>query len=193
METDNRHLVEKVSQGDRAAFEKLYWIYVNRLYGFVFDLIKSGEVARDIVQEVFIVIWENRENLDPTLSFKSFLFTVAYRRVLNELRRQINSPQFVDYMEFCNQLVQNDENRVNNIDFDLFKRNLQIAKQKLTDRQCEIFNLYTEQGLSVAEISALLKINQQSVRNSLTTSRLVLKKELESYIPIITLLLFALY
>lgn len=174
-----------MSQGDREAFEYMYRQYVDRLYGFVFGLLKSAIQTQDVVQEVFIAVWEHRHTIDPNLSFKAYLFTIAHRRVLNEFRKQVNQPHFSDYMDYIDALPSSDDPVFRAIDFDIFRDQLKKAKTMLTDRQRNIFELHVEKGFSVAEIAEEFLINQQSVRNSLAISRSILKKELETYKPLL--------
>lgn len=188
---NEKYQIKQMSQGDREAFECLYRCYVDRIYGFVYDLLKSSSLTQDIVQEVFIAVWEHRLKIDPELSFKSYLFTIAHRRVLNEFRRQVNQPHFSDYMEYLDAALSSEEPIFRGIDFDAFCRQLAKAKAKLTQRQLHIFELHIEKGFTVTEIAAHLSINPQSVRNSLTVSRTVLKRELESFKPLLVLLFTA--
>lgn len=181
MDTIEKEYVIGLTKGSYKDFTSLYKIYSPRLYAFVFDLVRSQTVTKDIVQETFIKIWVIRTQVDVTLSFKSFLFTIARNLVLNEFRRQLNNPVFTDYIEYtnCADLAENTTER--QMDFDAFNRRLQLAKQKLTSRQREIFELNKEAGLSPVEIARKISISEQSVRNQLSASLQILKKEMADY------------
>ena len=83
--TDNE-LVHLLIQNDEAAFSELYIRYKDKLYYFCLNLLKSAEEANDIVQEIFIRIWESRNFINPELSLSSFLYTMARNRILNYFR-----------------------------------------------------------------------------------------------------------
>lgn len=141
---------------------------------------KSDSAAKDVVQETFVKIWTNRENINPDSSFKAYLFTISYHFLLKELRRQLNHPQMENFLEIKKELV-SAENIEAKYDFDLFLKELEVAKQKLTPRQREIFVLNKEYNLSVTEIASRLSITEQVVRNQLSAALKVLRNELSSY------------
>lgn len=183
MNVDNveKQYVAGLVKGSYKDFTSLYEIYSPRLYAFVFDLVRSRTITKDIVQETFIKIWVIREQVDVTLSFKSFLFTIARNLVLNEFRRQMNNPVFADYIACTNGEDLAENTIEQQMDFDEFNRRLQEAKLKLTSRQREIFEMNKEQGLSPVEIAHKISITEQSVRNQLSASLQILKREMADY------------
>ena len=91
MSNDNSRLREKelvlrLIDGDENAFCELYAEYKNRLIYFAMIFVKSPEFAEDIFQDVFTVIWQSRQMLDPEKSFSSYLYTIVRNRVLNLIR-----------------------------------------------------------------------------------------------------------
>lgn len=79
-------LVTRLTQNDEAAFSELYIRYKDKLFYFCSYLLKSNEEANDIVQDIFIRIWESRSFINPQLSFSSFLYTMARNRIMNYFR-----------------------------------------------------------------------------------------------------------
>ncbi|MCS2956235.1 sigma-70 family RNA polymerase sigma factor [Bacteroides salyersiae] len=135
-------------KGSHADFNKLYDLYADRLYGFAYNLTHSSEMAEEIVQEVFLKIWQMREHLSPEYSFRSFLFTIAKNKFLNDLRNRLT---LLSYDEYTAQLDAAEEgaNTTEN-DFNFHELNEQIlqAKDKLSKRQRTIFEMSREEGLS---------------------------------------------
>lgn len=174
-------LVKEVIAGSYKSYSALYDIWVSHLYRFVFSLVKCTETTQDIVQETFIKVWTNRANLNPELSFKSYLFTISYHLVLKEFRRTINHPQMEDYMEYCNDASLADSPTDQQISFDTFLLEFKKAKEKLPPRQRQIFEMSKEYNLSIAEIAEQLSLTDQSVRNQLSSALKILRKELEKY------------
>lgn len=169
-------------------FTCLYRQYASYLYAFALKLTRSEIQAKEILQETFIRIWVYRARTNPALPFKSYLFAIAKNLLLNEFRRKINSPVFADYLDYCNR-EEWSENRVEEkIDFDEFNRRLQEAKNKLTPRQREIFELNKEYGVSVREIAERTATTEQSVRNQLSAALRELRESMKDYY-----LLFALF
>ena len=177
---EERRLLKELTEGSEFSFNALYNLWASRLYHFAFSYLKSDSAAKDVVQETFVKIWSNRTSINPDASFKAYLFTISYHYLLKELRRQLNHPQMEDYLDFKKDLISTD-NVEAKYDFDLFLKELEVAKQKLTPRQREIFVLNKEYNLSVTEIASRLSITEQVVRNQLSAALKVLRNELSNY------------
>jgi RNA polymerase sigma-70 factor (ECF subfamily) len=80
-------LLLKLKDGSRSAFSLLYKMHVKRVYAFALKILKSPALAEDIVQEVFVRLWENAAHLDPELSLQAYLFTIARNLSLNVIRK----------------------------------------------------------------------------------------------------------
>ena len=109
------------------------------------------------------------------------LFTIAKNHVIDAFRRQINRPEFEDYIRFCEDENLLDNTSVEKIYYDDFLEKLAIAKQKLTPAQRNIFELSREEGMSNSEIAALSELSEQTVKNHLSAALKVLREELRKY------------
>lgn len=181
-------LIKSINGGSEQSFQLLYEHWVSRLYSFVYHYVKSEDITDDIVQETFIRIWTHREQLNPAYSFKSYLFTIAYRLLIRELRRQVNNPLMSEYFFFNSEPSAGNNNSEQQMDFNYFVNHLQEAKKKLSPRQKEIFELNKEQDVTVKEISVRLEIEEQVVRNQLSSALKVLRNELSHYLPLLLFL-----
>ena len=95
----NKELIQLLKRGDVKAFDAIYNQYCKRLYGFVIRYVKQEEDAEEIVQEVFIKIWENRYKIDVYSSFESFLFTITYNSAMSLLRKRLNEKKYIEHLE----------------------------------------------------------------------------------------------
>ena len=170
--------IEKLKRGSYEAFDTLYDMYADSLYGFALLHTKSSVQAEDIVQDTFLKLWNMRASLSVEGSFKSMLFTIAKNHVF---RQQINRPDFEDYIRFCEDEHLLDNTSVEKIYYDDFIDKLAIAKQKLTLAQRNIFEMSREEGMSNAEIAALSDISEQTVKNHLSAALKILREELRKY------------
>lgn len=93
---DEKYIIG-LQKGSYSDFNKLYDLYADRLYGFAYNLTHSEEMAEEIVQEVFLKIWQMREHLSPEYSFRSFLFTIAKNKFLNDLRNRLTLLSYDEY------------------------------------------------------------------------------------------------
>lgn len=78
---DEKDLLVQLKQDSEAAFEELYKLYSTRLFGNLLKLVKSENDAQEILQDVFIKIWDNRQQIDADKSFRSYLFKIAENKV----------------------------------------------------------------------------------------------------------------
>ena len=173
--------INKLREGSHEAFDTLYNVYADSLYGFALLHTKSVVQAEDIVQETFLKLWNMRASLSVEGSFKSMLFTIAKNHVIDIFRQQINRPNFEDYIAFCEDENLLDNTSVEKIYYDDFLEKLAIAKQKLTPAQRNIFELSREEGMSNAEIAAASDLSEQTVKNHLSAALKILRTELRKY------------
>lgn len=185
----NTILLKQLKEGSYKAFNCLYEQHFDLLYGFIFSLTRSHEQTMELVQESFIKVWVNREKIETDLSFKAWLYKMAKNQLLDQLKKQLHTPLFEDYLDYCA-----DENisvnaGENSFDYEAFCQSLTIAKAKLSPRQAEVFGLCKEQGYSTTEVSRLLNISENVVYNYLSQAISTLRKEMPSHFYLFVLLL----
>lgn len=173
--------IKKLQEGSYEAFDTLYNVYADSLYGFALLHTKSTVQAEDIVQDTFLKLWNMRESLSVEGSFKSMLFTIAKNHVIDIFRQQVNRANFEDYIAFCEDENLLDNTSVEKVYYNDFLEKLAIAKQKLTPAQCNIFELSREEGMSNTEIAAASNLSEQTVKNHLSAALKVLRVELGKY------------
>lgn len=173
--------IKKLQEGSYEAFDTLYNVYADSLYGFALLHTKSTVQAEDIVQDTFLKLWNMRESLSVEGSFKSMLFTIAKNHVIDIFRQQVNRANFEDYIAFCEDENLLDNTSVEKVYYNDFLEKLAIAKQKLTLAQRNIFELSREEGMSNTEIAAASNLSEQTVKNHLSAALKVLRVELGKY------------
>jgi RNA polymerase sigma-70 factor (ECF subfamily) len=176
--SEKEKLVFELKNGSYIAFKTLYAEYFDLLYGYVFGMIRSHTQAKEIVQDTFIKVWLHRAKIDPELSFKAWLFKIAKNQLLNDIKKNFSDPVFEDYLSHCenNQIVAQPDQE---FDLELFRIALVKAKQKLSPRQVQVFEMCKEEGLSATEVANKLNINEASVYNYLSQALSVLRNELK--------------
>ena len=80
-------LLEKMAAGDRDAFQAIYYHYAPRIYGKLLKLLHSEDLATELLQEVFIVVWQKHTLIDPTRSFRSYLFKITDNLAIDLFRK----------------------------------------------------------------------------------------------------------
>jgi RNA polymerase sigma-70 factor (ECF subfamily) len=160
------HIIKCLSKGDIHAFNTLFKAYSGRLYHFAKIYLKSSCESEELVQEVFTIIWDKRRGLKPDLSFKSYLFTIAF----NVIRKHFRTKHYKnDYMK---SLINTDLDlqTTEKISYESLSDFLQELVNRMPNRRREIFIKSRFEGLSIKEISQDLEISHKTVENQLTVA-----------------------
>ena len=172
-----------LQKDDRVAFFLIYERYFKRLYGFVFKYLKHKESTEEIVQEVFVKIWESRNKIDVYSSFESFLFTIAYNATISMLRKKANETKYIEHLKSL-QHIDDCPDLIDEIHFNELNNQVQTLLDELSPRQKEIFQLSREEGLSHSEIAIKLKISVNTVKKHIANTLAFLKSKLDNRLTI---------
>jgi RNA polymerase sigma-70 factor (ECF subfamily) len=156
-----------LKDGNLWAFNELFERYGKRLYRFAMGYLKSSEDAEEIVQDVFLKIWKNREKLSDQKSFESYLFTIAKNAILNTIRKSKYENAYLNYMKIHPEKdVMLDEE----LNFKELEKAYLEGIEKLSPRRKEIFIMSRELSLSNAEIAEKMNISIKTVENQMTSA-----------------------
>ncbi|MDB4583682.1 RNA polymerase sigma-70 factor [Draconibacterium sp.] len=177
-EIKNIELLERLKDGDMLAFDAIYKQYFTRLYGFILKIIKQESDAEEILQQVFVKIWESRLAINTNSSFDSYLFTIAYNSTVSLLRKRVNEKKYLEHLKSIQQ-IESHSNIIEEIDFKDIKNNFQKLVGQLTPRQREIYNLSREEELTYSEIAKKLNISVNTVENHMVKALSFIKKNID--------------
>ena len=161
---------------DVKAFDQLFAEYGKRLYHFAYGYLKSKEEAEGVVQEVFLRIWRNRKQLNPDLSFKAYLFKIAYHHILEIFEK--NNRQQAYRHELIDETIQFTDETNERLNYQMLLEKVESLIEKLPPRQKEILLKRKKEGIPVKEIAKQLDISPKTVENHLTEALKNLKKGL---------------
>ncbi|MGO4294346.1 RNA polymerase sigma-70 factor [Chitinophaga sp. RAB17] len=154
-------LLFRVSQGDEAAFAQLFNTYQNRLGAFVMQLTGSRPMAEEIVQEIFIRIWEKREKLSQVEHFHSYLYAVARNyslSFLKKLGRELARKQAWE-LSVVETQDQEEDTTIKN-----YRRIIDEAISELPSQRQKVYLLSRDEGLRQAEIAERMAISLETVK-----------------------------
>lgn len=175
-----------MKNGDMLAFDAIYKQYCSRLYGFILNLIKQESDAEEIVQEVFVKIWESRNSINAYSSFDSYLFTIAYNNTISLLRKRVSEKKYLEHLKSIQQ-ISDSVDIIEEIHFKDVKNNFEKLVNQLTTRQKEIYNLSREEGLTHKEIANKLGISQNTVEIHISKALKFIKTNIDKSLLINTL------
>ena len=159
-------LLSALKNDDVKAFDQLFADYGKRLYHFAYGYLKSREDAEGLVQEVFLKIWKNRENLNPDLSFKAYLFKIAYHFILEYFEKS-NRQKAYQY-QLLEEAIEFTDETNERLNYQILLEKVEILIQKLPSRQKEILLKRKKEGIPIREIAEQLGISPKTVENHLT-------------------------
>jgi RNA polymerase sigma-70 factor (ECF subfamily) len=179
-------LAARIKMGDEQAFELLFHRYYVRLCGFANKFLNDQEASKEIVQEVFLKIWNDRQNIDPDDSLKSYLFKIAQNMSLNRLRRIKVELKYIEIYKLV-YLENSDFSAYESLLAKELEKNIAIAIDKLSPECKKIFNLSRIEGLKYIEIALRLNISVKTVETQMSKALRLLKQELSDYLILIVI------
>lgn len=185
MDGEKKYIIE-LKKGSYTAFDYFFSTYKERLYGFAIGYLKIEDDAKELVQDVFVKLWEHRTMLDENKSVKAYLFTISKNTILNYFRKKANQQLYVEYIKKHIGLSVNTTEE--DIEFsDLQEMAVNIVNQ-LPPRQKMIFKLSREQNLSNEDIADKLSISRKTVENQITLAKKFIRERMGN--EKLTMLLF---
>lgn len=185
---DDYSLWKDFKNGDVDAYALIYQKYFFVLFNYGKKMCQDHDLIKDCIQELFIKIWNNRENLSETTSIKYYLFTSLRRKLLDVLRKprvEMTSDHDVDGAGLLD--IPQDEEEDGGI---MQKDKVAQALNRLSQHQQKLLDLKFQKNLSNQEIAEELGISIQSVYNAVFKALRSIRKHLSSVTIITIFILF---
>jgi len=160
---NNQELVQLLQMGDVYAFDSLFEIYSSKLYGFALKYFKNESDSEELVQEVFVKVWENRQTLKSELSFKSYLFTIALNQIRKYFNKKANALRYLESLRVDPDFLRNET--FQNDDYEIVLQQINCIIEEMPPRRREIFIKSKLEGKSSKEIAAELNISPGTIDN----------------------------
>ena len=184
---NDQSLVQLLQKGNVTAFDSLFEVYSPKLYGFALKYFKNESDTEELIQEVFVKVWENRQTLKSELSFKSYLFTIALNQIRKHFNKKATSLRYLESIQNEPEFSENQAILEDNYESALHQINLII--EQMPPRRREIFMKSKLEGKSSKEIAAELNILAGTVDNQVSEALRFIRSHLKT--ENLTLLLFA--
>lgn len=171
MNQPNEALLCQVIGGDPRAFGELYQMYRKPALRFCLILLKDEAEAENVLHEVFLKIWERREQINPELNFNSYLFTCLRNYAFDHFKRLEKDRRLRE--QYLRQMTEYlpDEQEDKNEQFEF----LDEVVGSLSEKRKQVLLLNVYDGKSYQEIAELMHISKNTVKNQLVKARQILR------------------
>ena len=168
---------------NKHSFEQLFREYFTPLMSFAKKILVDEDDAREVVQKVFINLWEKREEIDLSTSLKSYLFTSVHNRSLNVIRdrKKFSSeevPELAGEWDVSAQIESME-----------LEEKIRETIEALPEKCRQIFELSRFDGLKYSEIAEQLDISVKTVENQMSKALKILREKLLKYLTILVWLI----
>ena len=179
---EDQILIERIRKDEERAFDTIYDLYWKPLFRYAFVRVQAEDIAKDLVQEVFISLWNKKDTLVLTASLSAYLFSILRFKLIdhydaNEIRKKHvlmagqEKPVLdngTDYKIHANE--------INNL--------LHLSIDRLPFKMKEVFKLSRIKGHSTQQISEHLHISEQTVKNQISSVLKKLRVNFADYLPV---------
>jgi len=192
LKSEEKILIELLRNGSIEAFDKLYNLYSAKLYNFImkvsdFDIY----VSEEIVQRVFIKIWETRTDIDPSKSFNSFIFTIAKNMLIND-----HNHKMVKYI-YENHILEKNTNYCTateeGIEYSFLIQYIETLIGKLPPACQDVYRLSRLESFSNKEIAKKLNKSESTVEKQLSKANKFISEKIKQHYDKIFIALFILF
>lgn len=166
-----------LSLGDEKAFRQIYDEYWNRIYLLALTYLKSSELAQDVVQDVFLKVWDQREIFSTVKHPGSFIYVMGRNAVINAFRKKLINVRIVE--ELSDYTPNNLQLPHQILEIKQLQRRLDSAINCLPPRQSLIIKLSRGEGLTHKEIAERLSIEKSTVKNHMIRALNTLRQQLQ--------------
>lgn len=182
--------VKRLIRDDKTALDELYNYYYPKLYVFSKRFLKVEDDINDILQDVFVKLWENRRKIKSVETFNAWIFTITKNTIISYFREKIKLTEFESRVR--EMATAEGYLTETSTEYEDIKEKVGQLIEQLPEKRKHVFKLSREQGLSNKEIAAEMGISVKTVEDHIMHATRFLKDNLKA-LDVITLLYAALF
>jgi len=190
------YLVSQLKEGSEPAFTELFNLFHQKICNTSKKMFLSNEDAEEIAQEVFLIIWKNRQNLKCELSFNAYLLTILKSLIIKKSRKEAQKVAYEKYALNFQRNYSDDAERIfENQELETIALE---AVASLPDYQKEVYILKNQENLATEEIAVKMGISKRTVENhiykaSKSIKRSLIAKYIPPFNPLLIIIVFSIF
>lgn len=173
--------LEKLKSGDEGALTLIYKKYWQMLFTSAYNILKDRQLCEDIIQEIFIKLWNNREKVQVEISLKGYLYACTRYEVYRQVKAGLSRKDLYDDLLLHLYKPAIDES----IEYKELIATITAVVDELPEKCREVFKLSRDEQLSHKEIASRLSISPKTVENHITKALRHLRLSLNSILLLI--------
>lgn len=174
-----QRVILRLQQDDSDAFLELYNQYHQPLYHYVLRFVKSPAIAEDVLQDVFLKIWEIRSRINPDLSVKAYLYRICRNSVFKLLKKMaVDENLRVQVLQQFGQSVADADLKVL---WQQYETLLQAAINRLPPQRQKVFRLCREEGKTYEQVAEELGISRNTVKEHMVLAMKLIREHIDQY------------
>lgn len=183
MQLSDTQILIAIGQGNEGVFEQVFRKHYGSLCAYGRSILRDADEAEEIVQTVFVNIWEKRTEIEITQSLKSYLYRAVHNHCLNRIKHQKVRDEHQQYAAY------HQETTYESVSQTVYKNELEqqlsVAIEKLPEQCRIIFKLSRFDELKYQEIADQLGLSIKTVENQIGKALKILRTELADYLPVL--------
>lgn len=186
---NEKALLQQIARGDETAFRKFFLRYNTKVYYFIHHIVPTSAEAEELVQDVFLKLWLNREKLADVDQPDNYLFITSRNRALDHLAKAATEKKRQSSVLY----TQEDASAEEQLFFKESQAIIHKAVQTLPEQQQMVYRLSKEEGLSREEVAERMQLSPNTVRNHLAAAIRSIRLYLDSQGHLVVLSIFLYY
>ncbi len=189
MTKNDTTFVDEIKKGNKQSFRGLYNRFHKRLYYLARRYLKDEGLAKDAVQDVFLKLWDKRQDLDPSASIEGFLFTMLKNHLLNMIRDEDNRKKVIEEVKRAARNSEARNSTEDEIIYNEYKNIIEEALVKLSPAKRKVFEMRSFEGLSNTEAAEKKGVSEHTVKTQYYLSSKFVRNYLKKHADILLLIL----
>ncbi len=177
-EMTDESLVVLLKSGDTRAFEAIYQRYWRQLYGFASHQLGVREDAEEIVHDLMLSLWQNREHSNIG-NLRIYIFIAARNLVNKSIKSQINLRKYLEFRVFQEVFEHSSVNEI--LTNEALETAVEQAMKQMPEKTAAVFRMSKLEEVPVKQIAAALGLTHKAVEYHITKSIKLLRQQLKPY------------